>query len=294
MSSKNEPYSKSWWQKLKSWVLPSVNFRSQDGHKHSVIEQSVTDMLNETDIIANAHEEEKNILKNLIDFGSLEASDVMVTRAEIIAAPINTTIAKLKQIFIKEGISRLPIYNQTLEHIEGFVHVKDMLKTMQSGASNRLIPQAFIRAVTFVPQSIKVVDLLSKMRANKSHLAIVLDEHAGTAGLVTIEDIVEELVGDIQDEYDQGELQDLMVRTGNSWTVDATTDIEEVEAALETHFPNEKEQHYSTIGGFVITHLGFIPQIGYECELPGTVRMKVLDATNRRVKKLQLTPVSEE
>ncbi len=273
---------------LEKFSLSKIFYTKQnDASGHSVIEQSVTDMLNEVDVIENAHEEEKNILKNLIDFGALEASDVMVTRADIISAPIDTSIVKLKELFIKEEISRLPLYKTSIDHIEGFVHVKDMLKASQNISPSQFLPKEYIRNVIFVPESIKLVDLLSKMRSNKSHIAIVLDEHAGTSGLITVEDIVEELVGDIQDEYDQSELQDMITKSANGWIIDASADLDDVEASIEWCFEqNNAREYYSTIGGFIITYLGFIPQTGFEFDLSNNIKIKIIDATNRRVKKI--------
>lgn len=251
------------------------------------LERSVSQIL-EQGIIEHAHEEEKNILKNIVAFGDLEASDVMINRAEIIAAPSNIKFSAIKKIFINEGHSRLPIYKSNLDDIVGFLHIKDLFKASMLGVKDKPNMASLVRDIIFVPETIKLTELLSKMKTKKIHIAIVLDEYGGTSGLATIEDIVEELIGDIQDEHDQHEDVTLIVKEGDAFLIDAAAKLEDVEEAIEHGLVQNKEDlDYETIGGFVITQLGCIPKVGTKLKLPNGWEFEILEASARRVKKIR-------
>lgn len=273
------------WKKITNAVCRTFGSGTKILKKRS-IEESLNQMLMEKSVIEDAHEEEKNILKNLGEFGTLEASDVMVHRADITAAPSTITFSELHKMFLEHEVSRMPVYNASIDDVVGFIHIKDMFRAI-SQKSKKLKPQELLRVALFVPQTIKVVDLLSKMRNSKTHMAIVMDEHGGTAGLVTFEDIVEELVGDVQDEYDEAENQEMIVKHGNGFIIEATAELEDVEAAVEVALadPNE-DREYETIGGLVTTLLGYIPSVGQEITLESGVFIRILEATDRRIKKL--------
>jgi CBS domain containing-hemolysin-like protein len=264
--------------------------------KHEEIKDlglSVSQIL-ERSIEPNTYEEEQNILRNILAFGDLEASDVMINRAGILAAPSSIKFSEMKKIFINEGHSRLPIYKSDLDDIIGFIHIKDLFKASMKSSSNKPQISDLIRDIIFVPETIKLTDLLTKMKNRKIHIAIVLDEYGGTAGLVTIEDIVEELVGDIQDEHDKAEVKTLIHKHNDHFIIDAAAEVEDVEDALEVQLVEDDESiEFETIGGFIITQLGCIPKVGTKLKLADKhLEFEVTDATTRRVKQIRVTRVS--
>ncbi len=289
MSSKSRPSFKK--RRLRS-LISSMLDKGKALFKRKIpysLEQSVSKIL-ERSIIENAHEEEKNILRNILAFGELEASDVMINRAEILAAHADIKFGEIKKIFINEGHSRLPIYKSNLDDIEGFIHIKDVFKASMLRTGEKPKIADIIRDIIFVPETIKLTDLLTKMKTRKIHIAIVLDEYGGTAGLVTIEDIVEELVGDIQDEHDKVESKPLIQKQGDYFIIDASAELEEVEEALEVALVEDAESiDYETIGGFIITHLGYIPKVGTKLKLSAkNLEFEITDATARRVKQIKV------
>ncbi len=261
-------------------------FKSSSGYS---LEDSVSQILEHG--IDDAHEEERNILKNIIDFGDLEASDVMINRTEIIAAQSNMKFSAIKKLFIDESHSRLPIYKSSLDDIEGFLHVKDVFKSSMQTSQDKFKISSLMRNIIFVPETIKLTELLSKMKSQKIHIAIVLDEYSGTSGLVTIEDIVEELIGDIQDEHDKNEDITLIHKEADVFLIDASAKIKDVELALDCRLVKKEDLEYETIGGFIITQLGCIPKVGTKLKLPNHWEFEVLDASARRVKKLKAVMV---
>lgn len=287
MSSKSFSYPKK--RRLRD-IIASIFKNPFKRNRTYSLERSVSQIL-EQGIIDNAHEEEKNILKNIVAFGDLEASDVMINRTEIIAAPSNIRFSAIKKLFIDEGHSRLPIYKSNLDDIVGFLHIKDLFKAGLQNVKDKPTIANLIRGIIFVPETIKLTELLSKMKTKKIHIAIVLDEYGGTSGLVTIEDIVEELIGDIQDEHDYNKEVTLIYKEGEAFIIDASAKLKEVEDALDYKLITGIEDlEYETIGGFVITHLGCIPKVGTKLKLPDW-EFEVLDASARRVKKLRVTRV---
>jgi magnesium and cobalt transporter len=270
----------SLWQKL------SKNIKKLCGVKHSSFEESVTELIREHDEDTSVHDEEKAILKNIVTFGDLEASDVMLPRTEIIAAPVNIKPDDLKEIFLKEGHSRIPIYSGSIDNIIGFTHIKDLFKNLS--AKNKFAIKDIIRELIYVPTSIKVTDLLSKMKQSSSHIAIVLDEYGGTDGLVTIEDIIEEIFGEIVDEHDQHIEHALMIEDANGYIIDAKARIEDVEDKFNIKL-KDKHSNYDTFGGYLITFLGRIPAVGELITLSGGLTVEILDADQRKVKMLRVT-----
>ncbi|MDF3047270.1 MAG: magnesium/cobalt efflux protein [Candidatus Midichloriaceae bacterium] len=265
-----------------SKVAKLLRFKRKDAY----LELPVLNIL-EQKVAENSYEEERNIIKNILAFGDLEASDVMINRAEIIAVSSGMKLTEIKKIFINEGHSRLPIYKSNLDDIEGFIHIKDLFKASLLSQKDKPSVDSLIRDIIFVPETIKLTELLKKMKNKKIHIAIVLDEHGGTSGLVTIEDIVEELVGDIKDEHDVHEEKQLIDKDGDAFIIDASAEVEEVGAALGYDFvDNEDDPEYETIGGFIITKLGHIPKEGAKLKVDKW-EFEVLEASARRVKKIR-------
>jgi CBS domain containing-hemolysin-like protein len=236
---------------------------------------------------------ERKMLANLLKFGELRVSDVMVPRADIVAVDEETSLADFIALFRDVQHSRLPVYRDTLDVPTGLVHIKDVLAYMQIQPDGSFrwrdgpISQ-FKRELLFVPPSMPLVDLLLKMQAMHTHLALVIDEYGGTDGIVSIEDIVEEIVGDIADEHDEDATR---IRKSDDGTIiaDARTDLEDFRNQTGIALsPEDADQEVETLGGLVVSLLGRLPQRGEIVAHPSGYEFEVLEADPRRVKRLRL------
>jgi CBS domain containing-hemolysin-like protein len=239
-------------------------------------------------------EQERVMLTNMLAFGELKVRDVMVPRAEIVAADETMPLPELVTLFRAAKHSRLPVYRETLDDPTGLVHVKDVMALLElrPDGDYRLekssIP-AIQRPVLFVPPSMRALDLLLKMQTSHTHLALVIDEYGGTDGLVTIENIIEEIVGDIADEHDDESVA--LRRDGTCYVVDARLDLEDFksETGIDLSTP-ESDQDVDSLGGLVTSLLGRLPQRGEIITHPAGFEFEVLDADPRRVRRLRICP----
>ena len=239
-------------------------------------------------------EQERVMLTNMLAFGELKVRDVMVPRAEIVAADETMPLPELVTLFRAAEHSRLPVYRETLDDATGLVHVKDVMALLEfrPDGDYRLadssIP-AIKRQVLFVPPSMRALDLLLKMQTSHTHLALVIDEYGGTDGLVTIEDIIEEIVGDIADEHDDEGMA--LRRDGTCYVVDARLDLEDFksETGIDLSTP-ESDEDVDSLGGLVTSLLGRLPQRGEIITHPSGFEFEVLDADPRRVRRLRICP----
>lgn len=253
------------------------------------IKEMIAEALEEDSDIGNAlSSDEKHLLKNMIHFGELTVRDIMVPRSDIMAVSRDATLEEWKRLVVEIGHTRMPVYEETLDRVLGFVHVKDLFLHIASDLPFDI--HRVIRDLLFVPPSMRIVDLLMKMRVSGCHIAIVVDEYGGTDGLVTMEDLFEELVGEIQDEHDS--LPSHMFHWINDHTMeaDARASIEDIEAALKEKFSGgaDHEADYDTLGGFIFSHLGRVPARGEVIALQGHLRFEVVAADPRRVRKVRI------
>jgi CBS domain containing-hemolysin-like protein len=239
-------------------------------------------------------EQERVMLTNMLAFGELKVRDVMVPRAEIVAADETMPLPELVTLFRAAEHSRLPVYRGTLDDPTGLVHVKDVmaLLEMRPDGDYRLEKSsiaAIQRPVLFVPPSMRALDLLLKMQTSHTHLALVIDEYGGTDGLVTIEDIIEEIVGDIADEHDDEGMA--LRRDGACYVVDARLYLEDFksETGIDLSTP-ESDEDVDSLGGLVTSLLGRLPQRGEIITHPAGFEFEVLDADPRRVRRLRICP----
>lgn len=237
-------------------------------------------------------QQERVMLANLLGFGELKVSDVMVPRAQILAVDEDTPMTELVALFRDAKHSRLPVYRETLDDPTGLVHVKDVLTLLEpDGAGGyRPVPSSIARLkrpILFAPPSMRALDLLLKMQATHTHLALVIDEYGGTDGLVSIEDIIEEIVGDIADEHDE-ETPPLM-REGDDFIADARLELEDFksETGIDLATP-ETDVDVDSLGGLVVWLLGRVPQRGEIIAHPAGYEFEVLEADPRKVKRLRI------
>ncbi|HEX2152756.1 MAG TPA: hemolysin family protein [Acidimicrobiia bacterium] len=222
------------------------------------------------------------LLTGAIDLGALEATQVMVPRPDVVALPASVSLGELERTFVEGGHSRIPIYGEDLDDLVGFVHIKDLLGR-ESADHDSPLDSSMVRPLLVVPESARVDRLLEDMRRGRNHLAAVVDEHGGTAGIVTLEDIVEEIVGEIRDEHDV-ESDGVRRLSANRWLVDAIRRPSEVTRACGVDLP---EGEYDTMSGLVMDHLGRIPVAGDRIDADDwAIRVRSMDG--RRVGQVEL------
>ena len=232
---------------------------------------------------------ERQMVRNLLHFGERDAGDVGVPRADIIAVEENTTFAHLVQIFAEAGHSRLPVYRGQLDTIIGMVHIKDVFNILATGADHPTSIAGLIREPLYVPMSRGALDLLADMRQRHVHLAIVLDEYSGTEGLVTIEDLIEEIVGEIEDEHDEAPSALLVPIDGGAWEADARAELEDAAELIDPRL-GEAESDVDTLGGLAAVLAGHVPHVGECVDHPSGWKFEVLDSDERRIHRLRLHP----
>ncbi len=232
---------------------------------------------------------ERQMVRNLLHFGERDAGDVGVPRADIIAVEENTTFAHLVQIFAEAGHSRLPVYRGQLDTIIGMVHIKDVFNILATGAEHPTSIAGLIREPLYVPMSRGALDLLADMRQRHVHLAIVLDEYSGTEGLVTIEDLIEEIVGEIEDEHDEAPSALLVPIDGGAWEADARAELEDAAELIDPRL-GEAESDVDTLGGLAAVLAGHVPHVGECVDHPSGWKFEVLDSDERRIHRLRLHP----
>src|SRR5215471_20679158 len=257
---------------------------------------------------------ERTMLRNILSLHERRLADVMVHRADIVAVKRDIPLGELVDLFERAAHSRLVVYNETLDDPEGMVHIRDLLAFMTAkarmseavrtrrkkpppaGLDLRAVDLALplseaniIRKLLYVPPSMRAIDLLAQMQASRIHLALVVDEYGGTDGLVSIEDIVEQIVGEIDDEHDSDEPPSIVRQLDNSFIADARASLDDVRSVIGEEFvTGEAGEEVQTLGGYLVSFVGRLPVRGEVISGPGNYEVEVLDADPRRVKRLRI------
>jgi len=297
---------------LKTWLGRML--RALFGWKPGSIRDDLEIVLEAASVETGFSPEERAMLANILDLRERRVEDVMVPRADIVAVEQDITLGELVKVFEGAGHSRLVAYHETLDEPVGMVHIRDLIAFMaqraavdgqQNGKRTKPVPAGLdlkainlslslastgiIRKILFVPPSMPAIDLLAKMQATRIHLALVIDEYGGTDGLVSIEDIVEQIVGDIEDEHDQAESPDVVPQADGSFLADARAGLEEVTATVGPDFDvGEVADEVDTLGGYLVVQVGRVPVRGELMPGPRGFEIEVLDADPRRVKKVRI------
>ena len=232
---------------------------------------------------------ERQMVRNLLHFGERTVDDVAVPRSDIIAISETASFDELVALFAEAGHSRLPVYRDDLDTVTGMVHIKDVFEIMAKGLPKPASIATLIREPRYVPQSMGVLDLLADMRATRTHLAIVVDEYSGTDGLVTIEDLVEEIVGDIEDEHDEEAPASLIPIEDGMWDADARAELEDVAQLIDARLADVDED-VETLGGLAIVLAGHVPQRGEVVEHRSGWKIEVTEGDSRRATRVRLHP----
>jgi CBS domain containing-hemolysin-like protein len=251
------------------------------------IEEAIESHEGEVPVVGDLSPIERQMLRNLLDFGESTVADIAVPRGDIIAVPSKISFEGLVAAFAEAGHSRLPVFEESLDSVIGMVHIKDVFTVEVSGAEPPEEVASLLRKPLYVPESMGVLDLLARMRAERVHLAIVVDEFGGTEGLVTIEDVVEEIVGEIEDEHDEEAPGMLIALEDGIWDADARAELEDVAETIDARL-GTVEEDVDTLGGLATVLAGHVPQPGEILEHPSGWRLEITDSDARRVTRLRL------
>jgi CBS domain containing-hemolysin-like protein len=246
------------------------------------MEQEILDAVSEGELRGAVDEEQKEIIESVFELHDTHVSEIMTPRTEIVALSADASYGEVRETIIGAGHSRIPVYEESLDQIVGVLYAKDLIRLSDTSEFDA---RQIMRTVPFVPETKTIDELLRQLRHEKVHMAIVLDEYGGTAGLASIEDIIEELVGEIDDEYDRHTPPEISPIDKDTLEVDARVHVDEVNEALEIEIPDDGD--YDTIGGFVFSSLGKIPAKGEEFTLE-SVHFLVMDAEARKINRLRI------
>lgn len=282
-------HESSIWRGLKSLIFGGGDEDSLRDQLEEAIDRHEGDPA--PDAVGDLSPLERQMVRNLLHFGERDAGDVGVPRADIIAVEVGTSFPGLVRAFVDAGHSRLPVYRGDLDHVVGMVHVKDVFARLATGGEEDW--SALVREPLYVPMSRPALDLLADMRGRHVHLAVVLDEYGGTEGLVTIEDLLEEITGAIEDEHDEETQAMLTPLDGGGWDADGRAELEEVAALVDPRL-GETEDDIDTLAGLAGVLAGHVPARGECLTHPSGWRLEVLDADSRRVERLRLHPPARE
>jgi CBS domain containing-hemolysin-like protein len=227
------------------------------------------------------------LIGNILKVHDRNAADAMVPRVDIVALDVETSFPEVVKFMVEQGHSRVPVYRETLDNVIGFVHAKDLLGPAAERRETKL--SLILRKVLFVAPSVPILDLLVQMRQARTHIAMVADEFGGIDGLVTIEDLIEEIVGEIEDEHDVADEPRLAERADGTLIADARTPIEVLEEHQGVRLrPNGEQEEVDTLGGLVSSLAGRVPKRGEVIAHPSGIEFEVLDADPRKIKRLRV------
>ena len=274
---------RSFWSGLRTFLF------GDDGEAtlRDQIEEAIESHEGEAPKIGDLMPVERQMLRNLLHFGELTVGEIAVTRGDIIAVPVSIAFEDLIAAFAEAEHSRLPVFEDSLDTVIGMIHIKDVFRLKVTDEAPPEDMRSLLRAPLFVPESMGVLDLLARMRSERVHLAIVVDEFGGTEGLVTIEDVVEEIVGEIEDEHDEEPPGMLIPLDDGMWDADARAELEDVAQTIDARLA-AVEEDIDTLGGLALVLAGRVPQRGEIVEHPSGWRLEVTDSDTRRINRLRL------
>jgi len=261
--------------------------------QNETVRETIEDLIEEANTNGEEQfsEHEQLLLNNILCLRDKKCGNAMIPRADIVAFQKDGTVEELAELMITKGHSRIPVYGDSLDDIVGVIHVIDLVKCLLKGKKDVKISEIVTQNVKFVSPSMRVLDLLHNMQINKIHMAMVVDEYGGIDGLVTIEDLLEEIVGDIEDEYDFAEDPAIIVQDNGIIIADAKAELEEIKETAGLDLAegiNEEEMEIDTLGGLVFHIAQRIPSRGEIIEVPNGTKFRILEVDPRRIKKVMI------
>lgn len=271
-------------QKLEATVAPDVaDDKSEDNTEDF---QALMEVGEAEGII---EEKERELIETLVEFSDTRAGEIMTPRTEICAIPVESTIKDARDMIIEEKYSRLPVYRESIDNIEGMIYVRDLLAALATGRKEHSV-ETIMRDAFFVPETKTAAELLKNMQVNHVQIAIVIDEYGGVAGLITVEDILEEIVGEIEDEdTEQEEIIEIVQGEDGYWDVLGSTEIDKIERIFDADLEDED---YTTIAGLVTSEAGYVPKAGEKLMLRG-LAVEILKADEKKLHLLRLRKAEE-
>jgi putative hemolysin len=264
------------------WITDGL-VRIFGGHPHGgpyVTEEDIKTLVNvgvEQNVL---EEQERELIHSIIEFGDTIVREVMTPRTDMVTVSLTSSPRRALDLVIAEGYSKLPVYDETIDNVVGVVHDRELLIALSNGTIASTTLRTLMRNAPLVPENKRISELLREMQRGKFTLAIVLDEYGGTAGLVTMEDLLEEIVGEIRDEHDEGEEEAIRRLSDDEWVVEAGTNIEDVNNALDIALPHEE---FETIGGYIVGLFGRLPREAEEIDAVDGIRLRVDRTRGRRI-----------
>lgn len=268
-------------------ILRLFGARTPSEHERVHSPEEIMMLVEQTRRTGVLHPQDERMIRGVFEFSEKNARDVMTPRTATVALPATHTLTDAADVIAQTGRSRYPVYGASLDDIVGWVHAKDVYSALRGGPDSRTL-QELLRPVLFVPGTREVEDVLADMKRQKVHLALVLDEFGGTAGLVTMEDLLEEIVGPIYDEYDQAALSGTSAAAGGAPRLSGATEIADVNRLLRLSL---EDTEYTTIGGLLFGTLGRLPKVGERVALQGAT-FEILEMDGRRVGKVRAWPAT--
>ena len=269
-------------------------FGSKDAEtKQAETEEEILSLVEEGQEKGLIEDETKDIIENVFDFDDTVAYEIMTHRRDMTALEDTACLDEVKRTAIDSGHSRIPVYHDDVDNITGILYVKDLLRFVGEPAPANFRLSSILRPAVFIPRTKDCRSLFSLMKKNKTQIAVVVDEYGGTEGVITLEDLIEDILGNIQDEYDN-EDEEIVTVKENLFTIDGTTAIEEVNELVNDVIP---EGDYETLGGFIISQLGYLPKNGDMSVVEySNVKLTVLNVEDRRIGKVrvEVLPQPEE
>lgn len=275
-------------------VARAFGLQTRDDEQEEARED-ILDAVSEGERDGAIDDEEREMIENIIEVRDSAVSQVMTPRTSVFGLPLETTLEDAIAAVVEQGHSRIPVYEDTIDNIRGILYAKDLLAhwASRNGSGALATAESLMRPALFIPETKNTSDLLAELRTSKVHMAIVVDEYGGTAGIVTIEDIIEEIIGEIEDEYDQDDSTAkpalVILEEDHAAEVAALVHIDELNDKLHIELP--ESEGYDTVGGFLFHRMGRIPERGESCEFEN-VKFEILDADERRIHSVRVTVAS--
>lgn len=267
---------------VRRWITGGRRVRNGDAS----VRATLSELIEERGKSEPVNDEERTLLVNILELRGRTVEDIMVPRAEIVAIEAGAALDEVVAQLTREGHSRLPVFRDSLDNAVGMVHIKDMLAWRGTAEGFRL--DAVVRPVLFVAPSMHILELLLEMRVKRCHMALVVDEYGGVDGLLTIEDLVEEIVGEIEDEFDRADRPAASLRADGGVDADARVEIEDLEEMIGAFVSDEEREDADTLGGLVFALAGRVPIRGELITHPSGVEFEILDADPRSIKRLRV------
>jgi CBS domain containing-hemolysin-like protein len=264
------------------WAVRERGAEKEPEEQREASEEEIDALIEEAEEEGIIEKEEGDLLKSVVEFGDTIVREIMTPRVSIICIPRAASIEALRELVIKEKHSRIPVYKDRIDNIEGIIIAKDLLEYSADRFKDQSL-EPLLRPVYFIPESMKVAELLKEFQKRKQKLAIVVDEHGGVSGLVTMEDLMEEIVGEIQDEYDKDEVQ-IIPEEADTYIVLGDVEVEELEDLFDLEL---EDDDYITVGGLITHTLGRLPEAGEKVVIKG-LALEILEVEQKRITKLRI------